>query len=223
MGYYTRKLAGERLKRCYDIAPTDVRGYLDAEIEFVQSRIAASDFVLELGCGYGRVLAKLAGQSRMLVGIDTSVESIRMARTCLHGLDCKLAVMDAARLAFLDSVFDVTFCIQNGISALAVEPIVLVRGALRATRAGGLVLFSSYTENFWPHRLRWFEMQAAEGLVGEIDYDATGDGTIVCKDGFRATTFSPDAFRKLASSVGIEPRISVESGAVFCELPVRRY
>lgn len=220
MGYYVERLAGERLRRCYDIAPPEVRTYLNAEIEFVRSRIDTSDTVLELGCGYGRVLAKLAGHTSALMGIDTSVESLRFARTYLTSVSCNLAAMDAVSLAFHDGVFDVTLCIQNGVSAFGIEATRLLSEALRVTREGGLVILSSYAESFWPHRLQWFEMQAAEGLIGEIDHEATGTGVIVCKDGFRATTFGPEAFRDLASTAGIIPRIIEANGAIICELRV---
>ena len=46
--------------------------------------------------------------------------------------------------------------------------------AVDVTRPGGRVLFSSYAEAFWDHRLAWFRLQAREGLLGEIDEAATG-------------------------------------------------
>src|SRR5947209_3540059 len=53
-----------------------------------------------------------------------------------------------------------------------------------------------YTPQFWEHRLEWFEIQAAHHLIGEIDYQTTGNGTIVCKDGFRATTADRPSLEK---------------------------
>lgn len=81
------------------------------------------------------------------------------------------------------------------------------------------VLFSGYAARFWPDRLEWFEAQAARGLIGPIDYAATGDGVIVCADGFRATTVGPEEFAELAAALGIEPRIvEVDGSSLFCEL-----
>jgi hypothetical protein len=34
--YYSEKLSAERLKKCYDIAPSRVRQYLDAEISLTE-------------------------------------------------------------------------------------------------------------------------------------------------------------------------------------------
>ncbi|MBW1983064.1 MAG: class I SAM-dependent methyltransferase, partial [Deltaproteobacteria bacterium] len=78
--YYARKLSARRLQLVYDIAPARVKRYLQAEIDFVLARIAAWHVVLELGCGYGRVLQPLAQKAKSVCGIDTSRESLQLAR-----------------------------------------------------------------------------------------------------------------------------------------------
>jgi ubiquinone/menaquinone biosynthesis C-methylase UbiE len=216
--YYAQKLSAERLRRVYEIATPRVRRYFEAEIEHVLSRITPGDRVIELGCGYGRVLECLAAKAGQTVGIDNSLASLRMARDTL-GRSCLLFAMDAAALGFADGVFDLVACIQNGISAFKVEQLALMREALRVTRPGGHVLFSSYSERFWDDRLEWFEMQAAEGLLGEIDHERTREGVIVCKDGFRATTVGPDDFAALAAQLGYKAIIEeVDGSSVFCEI-----
>lgn len=221
-GYYADRLAGKRLLACYELAPSDVQAYLEAEIDFVLERTSSSSIVLELGCGYGRVLRRIARKARAAVGIDTSLTSLRMARQASWcGWQARLLAMNAARMGFADRVFDLTICVQNGVSAFAVDPQELIEEALRVTRRGGIVLFSSYAAGFWPLRLRWFELQAAHGLIGAIDYDATGDGVIVGADGFRATTIGPDGFAELASRIGLPAKITeVANSSVFCEFAV---
>ena len=218
-GYYDEKLAAERLKKCYAIAPPAARVYLEAEIIFVLSRIGRGERVLELGCGYGRVLARLANGRREIFGIDTSLASVCLAREELRGArHVRLAVMNALRLGFPPGAFDRVICIQNGISAFHVDPEPLLREALRVTRPGGSALFSSYAERFWEARLAWFEAQAAHGLLGEIDREATGGGVIVCKDGFRATTFRPRDFERLGRAAGVAPCIAeMDGSSIFAE------
>jgi SAM-dependent methyltransferase len=219
-GYYDDKLAGERLRRCYELAPPRVRQYLEAEVQHVLTGIRQGDRVLELGCGYGRVLPRLADAAGFVAGIDTSAASIAMAQRSLRERPhCRLAVMDAAALGFREASFDVVVCIQNGISAFQVDQRALMHEALRVTRPGGRALFSSYAAEFWDARLEWFELQAAHGLLGEIDRERTGDGVIVCKDGFRATTVGPDEFAALVVGVAVRASIEVVDGSsVFCEL-----
>ena len=218
--YYSQKLSANRLKRVYDIAPPRVRQYLNAEIAHVIGSINPQHEVLELGCGYGRVLADLAAKASWAAGIDTSLDSLQFARTyCRAQANVALAAMDAARLGFHDHTFDIVVCIQNGISAFHVDQHVLIEEALRVVRPGGLVQFSTYAARFWNDRLTWFELQADEGLLGEIDYQHTGDGVITCQDGFTATTVSPAEFRKLTEGVRAEVRlIEIDESSLFCEL-----
>ncbi len=219
-GYYRDKLAAGRLARVYAIAPPRVRQYLDAEIDHVLARVGPDDAVLELGCGYGRVLEHLARKARIACGIDTSFESLAHGRAALERAgNCAFAQMDAVRLGFPDGAFDCVVCIQNGISAFHVDALALVREGVRVTRPGGIALFSSYSEAFWEHRLEWFVLQAEAGLVGEIDRERTRDGTIVCADGFTATTVGARQFAALVEELGASSRIvEIDSSSVFCEI-----
>ena len=219
--YYSEQLSAERLRQVYDLAPDRVKQYLQSEIRFVMERLKPDDRVLELGCGYGRVLDKLAEKVQPVIGIDTSLDSLYMARKSNLASSFWLAAMNAANLAFCDQCFDVIVCIQNGISAFNIDPEDLIREALRVTRPGGRIFLSSYSKRFWPDRLNWFRIQAKHGLLGEIDEEATGNGVILCKDGFKATTLGPEEFRTLASSVGVSVMITeVDESAIFCEIEV---
>lgn len=220
MAYYSEKLSGKRLRECYDIAPARVKQYLDAEIHHVLSMTKPEDSVLELGCGYGRVTWEIAVVAKRVVGIDTAAESIVLARSReKNGMSCEFLEMDATTLSFDDNGFDLVVCIQNGICAFGVDQFVLVKEAIRVARPGGHVLFSSYSGKFWPHRLEWFELQAERGLLGEIDYDTTGDGVIVCKDGFRAGAMGDAEFRELCKRIELEPTINeVDESSIFYEL-----
>jgi SAM-dependent methyltransferase len=218
--YYAQKLAATRLKQVYDLAPDPVRRYLAAEIAYVQERMPPGCRVLELGCGYGRVLKELTPRAGVLVGIDTSLASLRMAKDYLAACpDVMLIQMDAIDLAFPPETFDLVCCVQNGISAFHVDRRQLIMAAVGVTRPGGRVLFSSYAEPFWEDRLDWFRLQARHGLLGAIDEAATGRGVIVCKDGFTATTVTPDQFRSLSQGLGEAATVDiVAASSVFCDI-----
>ncbi len=220
--YYSQKLSAQRLRFCYEIAPPRVKRYLEAEIEFVLSSLKSSDLVLELGCGYGRVLQKLISKAKALIGIDTSYDSLQLALEMVANLPSGcLFRMNAVELGFRSAQFDKVICIQNGISAFHVDRRELIKEAIRVTKGGGTVFFSSYSERFWPDRLEWFEIQSKHGLIGEIDYRATGNGLIVCKDGFKAYTLDRDDFRSLSSDLGCVPNITeVDNSSVFCQISV---
>ena len=180
---------------------------------------------LFLGCGYGRVLGPLARKARLAVGIDTSRASLNLGRKMLRQLsNCLLLEMNAVQLRFPDRFFDRVVCIQNGISAFHVNQQGLIREAVRVTRTQGTALFSSYSDRFWDVRLEWFRLQSELGLVGELDPDRTGDGVIVCRDGFTGTAVRPDRFRSLTAGLDVRTRIhEVDQSSLFCEItPTRR-
>ncbi|MFW9944808.1 MAG: class I SAM-dependent methyltransferase [Candidatus Sifarchaeia archaeon] len=216
--YYSDSLSGQRLERCYSVAPPRILRYLQAELDFVASQLGPFDLVLELGCGYGRVLDEICHKAGDSVGIDVSGGSLEYARKYIQSdLLVQLSQMNAASLAFKENVFDVVLCIQNGISAFNVDPVELVQESLRVTRPSGLCLFSTYSNRIWEERLEWFEIQAREGLLGEIDWEKTGDGRIVCRDGFEATTFSDENFMRIGEKLGVDYAIiEVDESSLFC-------
>jgi 2-polyprenyl-6-hydroxyphenyl methylase/3-demethylubiquinone-9 3-methyltransferase len=216
--YYENKLSAEGLRKCYEIAPPRICQYLDAEVRFVTGRIMGKNQVLELGCGYGRVMRQVSTCVGSITGCDTSRSSLELAKShLLPHRNFGLVLTDASCLAFRSGVFDAVFCVQNGISAFGVSRQRLVDEAVRVTRKGGLVLFSSYSHRIWKHRLAWFKAQSEAGLVGEIDETRTGKGTIVCKDGFHTTTVSRAEFERLFSKSGAEFLLKeVDGSSLFC-------
>lgn len=220
--YYVNKLSADRLKLCYDIAPPRVKQYFQAEINLIAEKIKPSFSVLELGCGYGRILFELFPSTKKLFGIDVSYSSLRYGKEKFpKAKEINLFQMDAVNLGFKSGCFDIVFCAQNGISAFKVKPVELINEAVRVTKPEGCVLFSSYSESFWNERLNWFQIQSKKNLVGEIDYSLTGNGEIVCKDGFRATTYTKEKFVSVTSH--LEKDVSIyefDGSSIFCEIKV---
>jgi 2-polyprenyl-6-hydroxyphenyl methylase/3-demethylubiquinone-9 3-methyltransferase len=219
-GYYEQKLSARRLKKVYEIARPRVLQYFSAELSHVLEKIKPGHKVLDLGCGFGRILPELAQKAGSVIGIDNSEASLLLAQETTAGIsNCLLAAMDAVQMGFIKNTFDVVTCIQNGISAFHVDQKQLLKESIRVTKPGGIILFSSYSDKFWNHRLEWFQMQADAGLLGEIDYEKTGSGVIICKDGFKATTVTPDRFLALTSDLRVEVDIvEVDESSLFCEI-----
>jgi len=222
-GYYSDKLSADRLKKCYALAPPRVQQYLKAESDHVLKTIKSGDLVLDLGCGYGRIMGELARKAGFVIGIDTSRSNLLLGKKRFKSVsNCLFLEMNAASLTFLDESFDVVICIQNGISAFQVDQHQLIGESTRVTKPGGTVLFSTYSEKFWEERLHWFELQAQAGLVGKVDYEKTGNGVVVCRDGFRATTVTADQFLELTSELDIDVKIEeVDESSLFCEIKKR--
>ena len=217
--YYRAKLSANRLLKCYEIAPPRIKQYLNAEIKFVVSNVHQGELVLELGCGYGRVMRRVSQFVSWIVGNDVSKESLELGKFYMEGChNYAVFMMDASRMAFRSGVFDVVFCIQNGMSAFGVDERHLIAESVRVAKDKGVILFSSYSPKIWQDRLEWFHKQAEFGLIGAIDEEKTGNGAIVCRDGFRATTISSDRFVELFNEFGLEPSIvEVDESSIFCK------
>lgn len=218
--YYNDKLSAEKLKRVYEIAPPRIQQNLRTETDYVNRKIKPGDVVLELGCGYGRVLTQMTSKAKHIFGIDTSFASLQLGRENLSDKsNCHLSCANALHLPFPDRTFDLIACIQNGISAFHVDPRALIQEAVRVTKPGGLSLFSTYSEKFWDHRLEWFRLQSEAGLLGEIDEEKTGNGVIVCKDGFTGTAFTPEQLSSQTGGLPVTVTITeIDQSSVFCEI-----
>lgn len=198
--YYKTLLSGKRLEKCYDIAPPRIRQYLRKETEYVISLLKPTDKVLELGCGYGRVMNELADHCAIVDGIDISEDSIYYGRKCLEARpNCHLMVMDATDLHYKDNSYDLVLCVQNGICAFHKDRYRITEEALRVARPGGLVIFSTYCKEFWSHRIHWFLLQSIEELIGKIIETDPERGIIRCEDGFEALTIDINEFSALAA------------------------
>ncbi len=218
--YYREKLSADKLLRCYGIAPPRIKKYLGAEIRFVISNLRGSDLVLELGCGYGRVMKEVSQFVPQIIGNDISKGSLELARSYMKGCqNYAVFLMDASQMSFRSCIFDAVFCIQNGISAFGVNKKRLIAESIRVTKENGVILFSSYSPKIWKDRLEWFRKQSQSGLIGEMDEEKTLDGTIVCKDGFRATTVSSDQFTELFDEFKLTASIiEVDESSIFCRV-----
>ena len=217
--YYQEKLSANKLLSCYEAAPPRIKQYLDAEIKFLASQLKSKNQVLELGCGYGRVLKKVSQFIPQIIGNDISRISLELAMLHIGNYpNVAVFLMDASRMAFRPCTFDAIFCIQNGISAFGVNRKHLIAESVRVTKRNGIILFSSYSPKIWKTRLEWFRRQSQLGLIGEIDEEMTRDGTIVCKDGFQASTISNSQFLELFSEFGLNVSITeVDESSIFCK------
>ncbi|MFA7620362.1 MAG: class I SAM-dependent methyltransferase [Aminobacteriaceae bacterium] len=211
--YYSEKLNANMLFQAYDTAIPQVRDYLRSEIEFVRSQLRGDEEALELGAGYGRIMKELAPSLKSITGVDLSERSVELGREYLKGLsNCTILAMDAHSPSF-DRTFDVLLCLQNGLSAMKGDPENLIAQSMRLLVPGGKAYFSSYSPNFWQYRLAWFQEQADKGLLGEIDMEKTGNGRIVCKDGFTATTFDFEDMERLGKSSGYAYTVEEVAGS----------
>ncbi|GKX30755.1 hypothetical protein SH1V18_32350 [Vallitalea longa] len=214
--YYEQKLNSANLFKVYDTDIPRVKQYLDAEISFVKDNLTGSERVLELGAGYGRIVKEIASNCKSIVGIDISKENVSLSKEYLKDTpNAEIINMDIHNIT-LEEKFDTIICLQNGLSAMNITSNELIKKILQLVVDGGKIYFSTYSEKFWYHRLRWFEEQAEKSLLGKIDYDKTKDGVIICKDGFKATTYTMNDLNEIGALSGYDYYVEeIDKSSVF--------
>ena len=214
--YYAQKLNSQKLHQVYQTDIDRVKQYFVAEIDFVRQGLRGDEKLLEVGAGYGRILKELAPSAAELVGIDISVDSVELGKEYLCEYPhCRMLAMDAHDLQF-GAEFDVVLCLQNGLSAMKGKADNIVAQCMKVLAVGGKAYFSTYSPNFWEHRLAWFHEQANKGLLGEIDVKETRDGIIKCKDGFTAITFTASELEELAQKSGYDYFVTeIDESSIF--------
>ncbi|NLN49073.1 MAG: class I SAM-dependent methyltransferase [Clostridiales bacterium] len=214
--YYAKSLNARKLFDVYQTKHKRVKQYLNAEIDFVKNNLIATEQVLELGAGYGRIVKELAPHCREIIGIDISEDNVMFGKEYLQNIkNANLIAMNAHNIKF-DCSFDAVLCLQNGLSAMRIEPISYIKQLVNIVKQGGRVFISTYSPKFWEYRLLWFQEQADKGLLGEIDMEKTKNGVIICKDGFRATTHSYDELNAIGEASGFGYEVTeVDDSSIF--------
>ena len=129
----------------------------DCEVEII-APLCEGKAVLEVGCGTGRLLARVAPRADRAVGIDLSEGMLEHARA--RGLEVSQA--DATSLPFEDASFDLTYSFKVLAHVEEIERALIEMD--RVTRPGGMVVAEFYN----PHSLRaWLKRLGPAGRVGK--------------------------------------------------------
>lgn len=112
--------------------------------------LAPDRTALEIGCGIGRCIAKLAGQMRLVIGVDVSQRMLAHARARCTSCDGAALVRSTGRdlAAFQDTSFDLVFAVdsfpylvRSGLDIAAVH----FREARRVLKPGGALLILNFS------------------------------------------------------------------------------
>ncbi len=120
----------------YDRRYRDIQG---KKYEAIAPYIAGGGAVLDVGCGTGMFLPRLAGEASFVVGVDLSAQMLRKVGELANVSG--LVQADADHLPFCDDSFDAVVAVtllQN-----APDPGRTVQELARVTRPGGTVVVTT--------------------------------------------------------------------------------
>ncbi len=135
--------------------------------------------VLDIACGTGPHLIRLADRGYRMSGLDLSPESIEFLRRRLaaKGHPGELVVGDMTDFRLKQPV-DAAICMQDSQGHLLTNEQLLahLRAAARAVKKGGLYVFDRYMASSWtdPAR-RWSWSRRRGGLIVRASFSALND------------------------------------------------
>ncbi len=112
------------------------KGLFKNERKVLLSLIPKNSSVLDIGCGTGRHVRFFKTHKINAVGLDSSIEMIKLARSLTRD---QYIIGDAHHLPFKDGSFDFATCLGNTIGSLKFKK--SIREMLRVSRVGIIIEF----------------------------------------------------------------------------------
>jgi SAM-dependent methyltransferase len=200
--------AGGLLNRALDPAtqPPEIRSYLQAEIDLLNSTIVNGMAVIDLGCGTGRHLAMLGDRLRIGVGVDYEHSYVVDARRHAGAPQLHFVTGDATAVPF-ERGFDLAICMTNTWGTMSDKAGVLREMRRLAPRPNSRLL-SIYTEASIPARREWYRR------LGHRVLEITEE-VIVTEGGFRSEHFSEARLRSLVGDCDMQPLADIAYAVTF--------
>lgn len=125
----------------------EVRTFLRAEIPYLKTHLKKGTRVLDVGCGYGRVLKCLRNGSWELWGMDNSRNELRQAKHYIgRAPNVHLVLGDVRNTGFPRGFFDAAYVTGNTFGNLGRSKVPVLKEFTRIVRKGGSIIVTTYNE-----------------------------------------------------------------------------
>jgi len=186
------------LNRALDPAtqPSEIRSYLQAEIDLLNGTIVTGMAVIDFGCGTGRHLAMLGDRLRIGVGIDYEHTYVVAARRRVGARHLHFVTGDATAIP-IGARFDLATCMTNTWGTMSDKAGVLNEMRRLAPRPQTRLLSVFGEASVLPRR-EWYR-RLGHPVVEESKEFLMSEG------GFRSEHFSEARLRSLVGDCIIHP------------------
>ncbi|MCI0542366.1 class I SAM-dependent methyltransferase [bacterium] len=182
-------------------SPDAIQEFVDGEIEFLEKYLKSNTAILEVGCGYGRLLPVLQKRARRVVGVDFSRSLIKKAKKFENEFsNIKLKHMDARKLDLSDGIFDYTLCLNATFGNMPDIEEEVFQEMVRVTKTGGEVIISVFSDNAKEAQVANYKR------LGLTNIHDTGN-SIVTGEGLVSRRFTREELENFAVRAGMKNSI----------------
>jgi ubiquinone/menaquinone biosynthesis C-methylase UbiE len=196
------------LNRALDPAtqPVEIRAFMQAEIDLLDTLITRGMSMIDVGCGTGRHLATFRDRLRVGLGIDYEHSYIVEAHRLAGGGPVHFVTADATHLP-ARAAFDLATCLTNTWGTMSDKRAVL-NEMRRCVPVPGMRLVSVFADTSVPARREWY--RRFEHLVIEETPE-----WLMTEGGLRSEHFTEARLRSLVGECTIRPIAGIGYAALF--------
>lgn len=194
--------------------PKLLADFFQGDVTYIAKELPKGKEVLEVGCGFGRLLTGLSKVSKKVTGIDFSDLQLSEARKRVgHLFNVELHNMHAESLRFPDRAFDVAICLNSTLGNMPGIEAKVVSEMARVVRPGGLIAVRVFA-NTPEVKKAQFANYRRLNLTNIRD-----DGQVVTTDeGFYSRRFIREELLGLFLQAGLTPIITQDTeGGLLAE------
>ncbi len=188
------------------LQPPEIRAWLRAELDELDTLIPRGASVIDVGCGTGRHLLGLGDRLALGVGVDYETSYIVEAHRRAGGGPPHFIVGDATAMPLLGP-FDFAICLTNTWGTMSDKAGVL-REMRRVAPYPHRRVVSVYAEASVPVRRVWYPR------LGHPVVTETAE-SLDCVGGFRSEHFSEDRLRRIVGECTIRPLTDIAHLVIF--------
>jgi ubiquinone/menaquinone biosynthesis C-methylase UbiE len=191
--------------------PILLKNFFGQDITYIVETLESGKDVLEVGCGFGRLLPALAKKCKTVTGIDFSDLQLSQAKEGSASLsNVTLLKMNAESLEFADNSFDISLCMNCTLGNMPGIEKQVIQEMIRVTKPGGRVVIRVFADT---KEVRAAQYENYKRLkLMKIEDKGTA---VVTEEGFYSRRFSETDIRDLFRETKAIPQIRRDCEAGF--------
>jgi len=190
-------------KHKFGTPPKILKIFFDGDIAFIKNQKGKSEKILEVGCGFGRLLPYLSLLSKRVIGIDFSPEQIKnSAKIIKKRSNIQTMLMRAEKMRFKNNSFDCSLCLNNSLGNMPEIEMQVVREMKRVTKKSGKIIMRVFANNKQVKQAQ-FNNYKRLGFTGIRNKGRA----VITNEGFYSRRFTKKDLVEIFSAADLNPKI----------------